>query len=709
MIRELGKTLENLKPYLRKYLQIKGTVFKGKLFSCPHKELHKNMDLKPACNFLNAEETQYFCYVCSSKGDVLDACHALEGRPIEGTGFHDTVEYLCKLLKVPYEVAAETPESQFIKEITHFLGVMTKKGNENLKELIVKEPQNPIVQLLQTKGWLGSVEKYKLGTILHVEEPKGGKLLDICNFLNLNIKDLIGGIIIPIEFQHRLIGFQLRATSLSKLSNVKYKTYLSTSKGLFNLDNIDPTTTVYVVEGASSVIVLNNYGVTNVIATLGNGFNQAHYEALVARGVKDITIIYDNDDGGNIGRDRVCALMGGKKEIKVAFKLLEQDKDPADYVLAGKKLEDLKTISFWDYLIKENKKEQLLKEVAAERDVIVKEQLVHSLAKQFGATKASIMEEVSKHEVDDVSIPTVMVLKEREALIETLNTFEKWAWSRGSLLGVKSFETLDKAVDGIQDGLTLVSGAPNVGKSAFLTSLALKMMERTANPYILYVSIDDTALTTTSRFLANISGIPINIVSNPKYKIVDNPYYTDVEKKDLMARREQGLEFLRKHVHMFNLKDAESGYTIEYLVTLLKSVAPLIKDHKVILFLDNLHKLRSSRDFRTERALVDTICHDLKLITGIYKCPIIATVEQTKSSLALGETGGATLKDSVALFYDATLIMNVSLKQEVGSFKLIDVIVTKNKMSAFRGTLPFKLYPELSKMEESALAEDGLK
>lgn len=651
----------------------------------------------------------YSLFNCGNKGDILDACHALENRPIEGSGFHDTIEYLCKMLKVPYEAAEETPESQFIKEVDHFLGVMVKKGNENLKDLIKNDPNNPIVQLLQTKGWIGSVEKYRLGTILQVEDPKSGKLLDICNFLNLNIKDLIGGIIIPIEFQHRLIGFQLRATALNNLNNVKYKTYLSTNKGLFNLDQVDTTTPVYVVEGASSVIVLNNFGITNTVATLGNGFNQAHYEALVSKGVKDIIVIYDNDDGGNIGRSRICDFVVGKKDLNVSFKLLEQDKDPADYVLAGKKIEDLKLVTLWEQLLTINKKEQLLKEAASQQDLIIKEQLVNTLVKHFNSTKAIIMEEVAKHESEDINVPTVMVLKEKEALIETINTFEKWAWSRGALLGVKSFDSLDKAVDGLQDGLILVSGAPNVGKSAFLSSLAIKIMENTVNPYILYVSIDDTALTTTSRLLANISGIPINIVSNPKHKIVDNPYYSAQEKKDLMAKREKGLEYLRKHVHMFNLKDAENGYTIEYIVTLLKSVAPLIKDHKVVLFLDNLHKLRSSRDFRTERALVDTICHDLKLISGIYKCPIISTVEQTKSSLQLGESGGASLKDSVALFYDANLIMNVSLKQEVGSFKLIDIIVSKNKMSAFRGSLPFKLYPELSKMEESSLAEDGLK
>ena len=89
-----------------------------------------------------------------------------------------------------------------------------------------------------------------------------------------------------------------------------------------------------------------------------------------------------------------------------------------------------------------------------------------------------------------------------------------------------------------------------------------------------------------------------------------------------------------------------------------------------------------------------------KIIIGTYKCPIIATVEHTKQAIQLGETGGSAIKETSSLHYDANLILTVVLKQVIGMEKLIDVLVSKNKFSTFIGTLPFRFYPELSRMDE---------
>ena len=105
MIKNLGQTLDLLKPKLREYLIKKGTKFSGRLFTCPNRVVHKNRDMKPACNFLDDKQTQWYCYACGEKGDILNACHLLEGKPITGYGFHETVEYLCKMLKVPYQLS----------------------------------------------------------------------------------------------------------------------------------------------------------------------------------------------------------------------------------------------------------------------------------------------------------------------------------------------------------------------------------------------------------------------------------------------------------------------------------------------------------------------------------------------------------------------------------------------------------------------------
>lgn len=705
MIKDLGATLEALKPQLKKYLQTQGTKFSGKLFTCPHKDLHKNQDMKPACNFLDATESRYFCYCCGSKGDIIDAVHALEGRPITGVGFHETVEYLCKLLKIPYTLAEESPASIFVKEVEDFIGAIVKQGHKNLIELIKTQPEHPIVKLLNEKGWTGSVEKYRLGVIFSAKKPTG-KLLDVCNFLNLDVDSLPNAIVIPIEHQHRLVGFQLRQTPLNDLHGRKYQTFLSTPKALFNLDNINSQNPVYIVEGASSVIVLNNLGITNVVATLGNKLSQGQYESLIGRDVKEISVVYDNDAGGEDGRKNVCKTLAPKQEMTVTFRLLVQENDPADYALKGGDITKLTPISLWDYLVKLGEQELLFKNTAIQKDLIIKEHRISELAKTLNTTKSIIMDEVQKLESPTEEAPTVMIIREREALVESINSFEKWAWSRGELLGVKSFSSFDKNLDGLQNGLLLLSGPPNVGKSALMVSLCEKVIDMNPNAYIIYLTIDDSAIVTTARFLASLSGIPINIVSNPKHRIINNPYLSDTEKKELIVKRETSLDYLRTHVAMFNLKDAEHGYTIEYVLTLFKSLKPLMKDKQPIFFLDNLHKLRSVKDFKSDKAMVDMIGGNLKLLSSIYHCPVISTAEHTKSAIQMGEVGGSALKETSSLHYEASLIMSLVMKQELGNFKLMDVTITKNKISSFIGALPFKFYPELSKMEESVLAED---
>lgn len=564
---------------------------------------------------------------CGEKGDILNAANLIEGRPITGYGFHETVEYLCKLLQVPYELSRGTSdvESTFIMEMEKFLETLVEKSHATLLKLITEQPEHPTVKFLKTKGWDKSVEEYKLGAVLQVQEAKSQQVKDMLNFLNLNLNDLVNNVIIPITFHQRCIGFQIRITD--ETNPQKYKTFLTTQKGLFNLDKVDPTKPVYVVEGASSAIVLHQAGIDNVVATLGNSLNEDHYESLVGREVKQIIIWYDNDDGGDIGRQRIAKMCVKRSDIDIQFMLLTSENDPADYILAKKEVKDLPLLSLWDYLLRIGQRDLQLIYVANQSDLIKKEQLVGELAKALNVTKTILLEELQKHETGSIS--TIQTLKEKESLVEHINTFEKWAWSRGNLLGLSSFKAFDESFDGLQEGLILVGGNPNVGKSALMISLTNKILDKNPDTYIVYFSIDDSVLITMARFLANLSGIPINIVSNPKYRIVESPYYTDAEKKDLIVRREKALDYLKNNVRLFNLKDSASGYTVEYINTLLKSVEPLTKDRKLVVFVDNLHKLRSEKYYKSDKVLVEYVCSNLKILSGMYRCPVICFEGQT--------------------------------------------------------------------------------
>ena len=394
-------------------------------------------------------------------------------------------------------------------------------------------------------------------------------------------------------------------------------------------------------------------------------------------------------------------------DIEVIFALLEEYNDPGDYVIAGKKLQDLKVLSLWDYLKLTSQKRNLFIYLATQDDLVKKEKLVADLTKYLHATKQTILDEAKKYEKTPVS--TIEALQEKESLIETINIYEKWAWSRGQLLGLSSYKCFDTYLDGLQNGMILVSSPPNQGKSALCISLALEILKKNRDVYIVYLTIDDSILITLSRFLANISGLPINTVANPKFKIMQNPTLTDEQKKSYMMKREEALEYLRDKVSLFNLKDATHGYTIEYLQRLLETTKSLFRDKSLVIVVDNLHKLRSERYARSDKIMVDLVSNNLKLLSSLYQCPLIATAEVTKQSIQMGDTSAAAMKETVSLQYDANLILTIVTKQVIHNrLKLVDVVVNKNKLSTFIGKLPFRFSPELSKMEEEDLTEESI-
>lgn len=699
MIERLGETLTALKPQLRKYLEMNSTKFSGKFLTCPNKKQHKHMDLKPSANFYPDNE-HIRCFSCGFSGDILSVCNVIEGKPITGSGFHDTIVYLCQKLGVPFQVSKDhSMEGQFINELEVFISGLVGSANTSLLDIIKNNPDHAVVNFLKTKDWLGAVDTFKLGTVTKVNKGSvDPKIQNFCDFLNLNLSELIDSIVIPVYYSGKIVGFQARNINPGP-NEAKYKMYLSTNKVLFNLDAINPNEPVYIVEGASSVIVLSQYGVKNVVATLGNNLNEDNYMALINREVKEAIILYDADEGGQIGRERACKMVLNKRDLNMKIMLLSEENDPADYISKFKTLEALKPVEFWDYLLQLNNKEYLMTYVANEQDLLKKEKLLGVLSKHLDATKGVLIEEVQKYEKSDTS--SIQTLKEKEALVEGINAFEKWAWTRGSQLGLQSFPCFNKAFDGLQEGLILFGGNPNVGKSLSCVSLVIEILKNNPDVYVVYMTIDDSILITMSRFLANLSGIPINTVSNPKYKIMNNPDLTEEVKKDMLLRRERALVFMRDQVSMFNLKDAADGYTLEYLTRLLKTSEPLFKDKKLLIVVDNLHKLSSDKYFKKDKFLVDQISSQLKLFSGIYRCPVIATAEYTKDAIKNGDREGSALKETSSLQYDANLILTINLKEDLpGGVRLLDLVVSKNKFSTFIGNLNFKAYPALSKLEE---------
>jgi replicative DNA helicase len=714
MIKNLGKVLEQVKPFLEKYLEEHGHQVRGRLFKCPNHKEHSNDDAKPSCNFLDNSKTGFYCYACSCKGDIFDALHLIENKETTGENFYEAVKYLANKYNVPVE-EVNTDEEKFLESISTYLtGVVFAANQTLIQELNTNQK---LKDLLVKKQWIKSIDKFKLGYLKSTYISTVSN--DILSYLNLNPKDLVGRLLIPIYNQRGLIiGLTTRTIELEKKDDTGsgYKHYLAYSlkNVMFNLHNVDPTQEVIVVEGASSILTMYSHGITNAVATFGNIMSDNQYSILVRKKVSKMLFMYDGDAGGLEGLRNSLKVMS-KTDIATRVAFLKDDLDPGDYVMTNLNFDKVDKVDLYDYLLTtygsntndKHIEQCLMRYIISINDIVRKEKTVDQTSKQLKLNKSTITDLLSIYE-SNANVSTAAVLKERECLVEVLNDFEKWSWARGQMLGLRSFKSFDVKLDGIQNGFILIGGKAGSGKSALMLSMVVKMLKNNNNVYMLYFTIDDSMFVTVSRFIANLSDLPINVVSSPNFKITKADLPEQV-KRDYINRRENALNFLRTNATFLNLKDGEDGATIEMIQEKVKAVQPLAQGKQLVVVIDNLHNLRSRKYTSSEKHLVSNISNELNAMSNIYKCPVIASTHITKAAIQNKVYDGTALKDTVDLDFDNKLFMMMTSDSSIeeeddleGTKEDIQVrvVVAKNKFSAFKGKIPMIFYRSLSKVED---------
>ena len=719
MLKNIGQLIKQLKPKLEEYLNSQGINTSGKLFKCPNFKKHHREDLKPSCNFF-PDKTMFKCFACEYRkgGDIFDAVKLLEGKDITGENFYEVIKYLCKKFNIPY-IETTTEEDKFFKKISTTLNRIVNIAHVQLKNEI--KTNKELKQFLKSKGWIKAIDTFKLGYFKNV--PSLDLNEDVLAYLNLAdkqnpsklTKKLANRIIIPVtNYRGEIVGITCRTIKKDDTIS-KYMHYFASNikNLLFNINNINPKELVYLVEGPSSVLTLYGYGITNVVASFGNHLHNNQSELLIRKKVNHLVVLFDNDFGGNEGLRSSLDLLSKQSEIeKIEIGILPENNDPGEYVLQGGKLEDLSFINLLDYLYEKyhnNTNDKYIEKCLAQyvngiQDIVAKENIINTLSKKLKINKTTLLELINLYAQVDNNLKISDLLKEKEALIQTLNDFERWTWSRGKLLGLSSFKVFDDKLDGIQQGLTLIGGSPNSGKSATQISLTIKILQNNKDVYLVYFTIDDPLYVTLARFIANLSGLPINVVSNPNYKIMKANLPEKV-KQDYINRREQAIEFLRKNASFFTLKDSSEGLTIEQIKEKLQTLHALSQGKRLVIVIDNLHNLRSKRNITSDKHLFSLISNELSQIANSYKCPVIASSHITKEAIKTKNFDGTAIKETVELYFDAKLILMIDTEEDKELDSVQDDVeltihIPKNKMSGFKGKIPFIFYRSLSKVEE---------
>ena len=109
-IEDLEKSIAKVKPFLRRFLEERDVdIAKNGKFRCINP---KHEDKNPSCGFVpGTEETVFYCFSCSARGDILDAANLMEGKPIKGPEFvTDNLMYIADKYGITLDTVELTQE-----------------------------------------------------------------------------------------------------------------------------------------------------------------------------------------------------------------------------------------------------------------------------------------------------------------------------------------------------------------------------------------------------------------------------------------------------------------------------------------------------------------------------------------------------------------------------------------------------------------------
>lgn len=726
-----------LKPLLKKYLEENNTKFKGTLFSCPNRVSHSNNDDTPSAGFVpNTDETIWNCFSCGNSGDIFTAYSLLEGEEIKGANWYNIVKKLADRYNIFYELEPLSSEEQIHANIQQFLQELVKLAHANL----LKNKEAKVWEYIKSRKWENSVPYFSFGYLEETEETKDffkewfGNHPELVNYIALTPAQLYGRLLYPIKHKYGVIlGIGSRRLSSNENEPKYIKHILKTMErggALFNLSK--KYKTIYLVEGASSVFTLYSNGIENVVAMLGKIFTQSMYNTFIKNGIEKVVFCFDGDGPGLEGLHDALNLTQNKFDIKVLVKLLPTDKDPDDIVseYGAEKFRQLPEVSNFKYQLGrlknpteenyENLKKSVFDIIISCKDSLIQDKMIKMFVDEIGVSKTNFQEELSRYEktkgfISDVGIAEI--LAEETSLAKSIETFEERALRSGKLQGVPmGFPILDESIDGLQPGLILVAGKWNTGKSAFMQSALLNILQDPTN-FVLYFSIDDSVIyKTVPRLIANLSMVPINTISNPINRIDKNETLEDAEKLTLKQKRTEAIALLKSCSGRLGLKDSSEGYDTPFIEKMVKIYKSIAGERKLVVFVDFLNMVKFPKVYdRTEQET--QLAGFFKHISAVYNVPVMCTVEATKD-VAI-EMKESAIKGSSSLQFRSDLTILLSSDFEVDpkssmyfydesngeANPIVELRISKNKFSGFRKALYYKFYRDRNKFIECTEAE----
>lgn len=648
-IRNIEEVIEKVRTHLPEYLNSIG-INPRKPFRCFNSVHHKNGDANPSAGIVKRNPEVWNCLSCGTKGDIFLAAHYAEQMEVRGQGFIETVRALAERFKVELE---EDEDAEEIIKAHNYIATWLKKGLQKPEVQSYVESRN--FESIADEFGIGCADPAKLQTILTKTYD-----LDFINRNDLcNRKILNNRMVFPLhDDSFNVVGYASRALGdeKPKYINSSNSSIYQKSKFLYNLCRIKGKH-AYVVEGYADVWRMYQNEL-EAVATCGTAFTEEHLKLLERFGITELTFVFDGDKAGMDAMERTKKLIENCLTIRCNYIILSaKDKDP-------------------DMFIVTHGKEEFLKLERISIDSPYRKKKEHFLNR-------------------------VMELNEKMILQPTQGYKTMWGF-------------YDLKMENVQKGLHLVGGISNIGKTAWMCHLMINLITYNEDLFALYISIDDDLNQQVPRFIANLGTVPVNQAKNPLTFITNNADLNKEQKEEQWKRRNMGynrlVKFANDRLAILDINDASTLEDIEREVKLYQEIT----GKQIALFIDNFHKVRS-KGFANFKERFTHISEEIKRITIQHDLITFSTVELTK----LGHDSRPdpeSIKESVDIIYDAQTIHmlhqdfhskqgDTQLFHESGRFPgkrmpILEVNITKNKISGYKGRLYYKFYPDIMYFEE---------
>lgn len=426
------KMANNIVDVVSQYVPLKrqGNTYFG---PCPfHKE-------KTPSFAVTADKQIYHCFGCGEGGNVIRFI-----MRVENIGFKEAIEFLADRVKyqLPAIDSKDSNISQDEIKIREYHKDQMYSINKDAGRFFYDNIQKSKMAsdyIAERKIDISTVRKFGLGFALDDNGlskfllRKGYKEEDILatglvgktdkGFLYDKFKNRF---MFPIfDIRGRLIAFGgrtleskevMKAQHIPKYVNSPENLIYTKGKHLFGLNlakkNHEKMKRILVVEGYMDVITPHQFGITNVVASLGTALTEAQGR-LLRQYADEIVLSYDSDEAGQKAIMRGLEIM---QNLGVTAKVLQMEgaKDPDEYVLkyGPAKFEKLinNSISLVEYKIKILKSQYNLEDTTEKikflnkmADILSKvdnnierDIYVDKLSKELGVGKEAIIAEIEK-------------------------------------------------------------------------------------------------------------------------------------------------------------------------------------------------------------------------------------------------------------------------------------------------------------------------